>query len=124
VRFIERCLALVGVVVEFVLGMFTGLVVVEFVVVVGIAGVTGAAFLLQVLERPTVISNPAKVPVSIDIVSCFEFTSIENLAVSPTVRASICPTSVTVDIRQIAVGEEQLVLGDIEMCAKPLPAGD
>jgi hypothetical protein len=71
---------------------FTGLVVVVFVgitggtvvvvalvgvtggtvVVVALAGVTGfigTVFLTQVLERLTVTSNPAKVPVIIDIVS-------------------------------------------------------
>lgn len=108
---------------------FTGLVVVEFtglvvVAFVGVTGFVGTVFLIQVLERLTVTSNPAKVPVSIDIVSCLELTSIENLAVSPTLKASICPTSVTVDMRHVAVGEEQLVSGDMETCASPLPAVD
>jgi len=129
-RLIEKCLALVCVVVEFVLVEFMGCVVVEFTGavgvegVIGITGVTGVTFLLHVLERLTVTSNPAKVPVSIDTVSCFELTSIESLAVSPTLKAAICPASVTVDIRQVAVREEQLVLGDMETCASPLPAGD
>jgi hypothetical protein len=106
--------------VEFVL-VVTGLVDVVFI---GVTGFVGTIFLIQVLVRLTVTSNPVKVPVSIDIVSCLEFTSIESLVVSPTLKASICPTSVTVDIRHVAVEEEQLVLGDMETCASPRPVRD
>ena len=112
------------VLVEFTVGIGVVVTGVADVAFVGATGLVGTIFLLHVFERVTVTSNPAKVPVRIDTVSCFEFTSIENLAVSPTLRKSICPASVTVDSRQVPEGEEQLVLGDTDMCASPLPAGD
>jgi hypothetical protein len=79
---------------------------------------------IQVLDKSTEASKPARTPVNMESDSCLESRLIEILAVSPVLKTLLSVESITVEKRQIGVEESHVVLGAIDTCTRPLPTGD